>query len=220
MKIFQVSGDYFKKEYLEEAVTLLQKGEVIAFPTDTLYGVGVDLKNEEAVAKIYEIKNRPENMPLILLGATKEDLIPYVLDWPPLAEKLAQDFWPGGLTIILKKSFKVPDYVVSGFETVGIRVPNHKIIQKILEEYGDPIASTSANISGNAQISTGRHVAEELGETDLALLLDAGKTPITEASTIIDLSNEDKPVIIRKGAIAPEDLGLDLDFSSTEDDDE
>jgi len=216
MKIFQVSGDYFKKEYLDEAVTLLQKGEVIAFPTDTLYGIGVDLKNEDAVKKIYEIKNRPASMPLILLGATKEDLIPYVLDWPPLAERLAQDFWPGGLTIILKKSFKVPDYVVSGFETVGIRVPNHKVIQKILEEYGDPIATTSANISGNAPISTGRYVAEELEDTDLALLLDAGKTPITEASTVIDLSDENRPLILRKGAISPENLGLDLDLYENE----
>lgn len=210
MRILQVSGDYFKQSYVDDAITLLQKGEVIAFPTDTLYGVGADLNNQEAIAKLYEIKNRPEELPLTLLGATKEALLPYVLDWTPLAEKLSEDFWPGGLTIILKKSFKVPDFVVSGFDTVGIRIPNHPVILKILEEYGKPLATSSANLSGNASSSTGRHVAEELYETELALLLDAGRTPCSEQSTILDLSG-DEPVIIREGFISTEAINLDVE---------
>jgi L-threonylcarbamoyladenylate synthase len=209
MRILQVSADYFKESYVEDAITLLQKGEVIAFPTDTLYGVGADLSNEEAVSKLYAIKERPQELPLILLGASKDDLLPYVLDWPPLAEKLSKDFWPGGLTIILKKSFKVPDYVVSNMDTVGIRVPNHPVILKILEEYGKPIATSSANLSGNASSNTGRHVAEELQYTDLALLLDAGKTPESEQSTLIDLSGEE-PVILREGVIPSEKLNQDF----------
>lgn len=209
MRILQVSADYFKESFVEDAITLLQKGEVIAFPTDTLYGLGADISNEDAVAKLYSIKERGEELPLILLGECKDDLLPYVLDWTPLAEKLSKDFWPGGLTIILKKSFKVPDYVVSNLDTVGIRVPNHPVILKILKEYGKPIATSSANLSGNASSSTGRHVAEELEDTDLALLLDAGKTPESEQSTIIDLSG-DEPVILRKGAVPSEKLNLDF----------
>ncbi|RYX98690.1 Sua5/YciO/YrdC/YwlC family protein, partial [bacterium] len=134
----------------------------------------------------------------------------YVLDWTPVAEKLSQDFWPGGLTMILKKSFKVPDYVVSGLDTVGVRIPNHPVIIKILEEYGKPLAISSANLAGNAASSTGRHVAEELYETELAFLLDAGKTPLSEQSTIIDLSG-DKPIIIREGVISAEIINMDVE---------
>lgn len=205
MKIFQVSPENFKSIYLEKAITLLQKGEVIAFPTDTLYGVGVDYSNEDAIKKLYRVKSRPAELPLTLLGSTKDMIIPYVLDWNPLAEKLSEQFWPGALTIILKKSFKVPDFVVSNLDTVGIRVPNHPVILKILEQYDKPIATSSANLSGNASSTTGRYVAEELFDTDLALLLDSGKTPQEEQSTIIDLSG-DTPIIIREGLIKEESL--------------
>lgn len=209
MKILQVSGDNFKDIYLEESITLLQKGEVIAFPTDTLYCVGTDPDNIEAIEKLYRIKNRDPEIPLTLIGANKEELLPYVLDWTPIAEKLSQDFWPGGLTMILKKSFKVPDYVVSGLDTVGVRIPNHPVILKILEEYGKPLAVSTANLSGNAGSITGRHVAEELYETELALLLDSGKTQLSEQATIIDLSG-DTPEIIREGIIKKETIDLDL----------
>lgn len=209
MKILQVSADYFKDIYLEEAITLLQKGEVICVPTDTLYIVATALDNQEAVEKLYRIKNRDLEIPLTLVGSCKEEILPYVLDWTPIAEKLSQDFWPGGLTMILKKSFKVPDYVVSGLDTVGVRIPNHPVILKILEEYGKPLAVSSANLSGNAGSITGRHVAEELFDTELALLLDAGKTQLSEQATIIDLSLE-TPVIIREGAITKEIIDLDL----------
>lgn len=205
MKIFQVSPENFKNNYLEQSITLLQKGEVIAFPTDTLYGVGVDYSNEDAVKKLYRVKSRPSELPLTLLGSDKDMIIPYVLDWNPLAEKLSEQFWPGALTIILKKSFKVPDFVVSGLDTVGIRVPEHPIILKILEEYGKPIATSSANLSGNASSTTGRYVAEELFDTELSLLLDSGKTPQEEQSTIIDLSG-DTPIIIREGLIKEDTL--------------
>lgn len=210
MRILQVSAEYFKPTYVEDAITLLQKGQVIAFPTDTLYGIGADLNNEEAVQKLYSIKERPSDLPLILLGASKEALLPYVLDWTPLAEKLSQKFWPGGLTMILKKSFKVPDFVVSGFDTVGVRVPNHPVLLRILEAYGKPLATSSANISGSASTSTGRHVAEELYETELALLLDAGKTPFSEQSTLIDLSGE-IPIILREGVISCETINLEME---------
>ena len=200
MKIIQVSAEHFKANILEDTITCLQKGEVISFPTDTLYGVGTDLNSEESVKKLYSIKQRPEELPLILLGASKEMLMPYVLDWSPIAEVLSEEFWPGGLTMVVKKSFKVPNFVVSNLDTVGIRVPNHPVILKILEEYGKPLATSSANISGSASTLTGRHVAEELFETELALLLDAGMTPFAEQSTLIDLTG-DEPVILREGLI-------------------
>ncbi|MFN8674594.1 MAG: L-threonylcarbamoyladenylate synthase [Candidatus Sericytochromatia bacterium] len=203
MKIFQVSPDNFKQAYMEETIKMLQKGEVVAFPTDTLYGLGADINNEDAIKKLYDIKQRPIEMPLILLGASKEQLMSYVLDWTPIAEKLSETFWPGGLTIILKKSFKVPEYVVSNMDSVGIRVPAHPVLIKILEEYGKPLATSSANLSGNPSPNTARVVSEELCDTDLALLLDAGKTPFSEQSTIIDLSGE-IPLIIREGIISSE----------------
>ncbi len=209
MKILQVSADYFKDDYLDQAITLLQKGEVICFPSDTLYLVGTDLDNKSAIEKLYRIKNRDFEVPLTILGANKEDLLNYVLDWTPVAEKLSQDFWPGGLTMILKKSFKVPDYVVSGMDTVGIRIPNHPVIIKILEEYGKPLAVSGANLSGNAGSSTGRHIAEELYDTELSLLLDAGRTPLSEQSTIIDISG-DNVVIVREGIISTDKILNDL----------
>lgn len=205
MKILQVSHNNFKQSQIDETIKMLQKGGVIAFPTDTLYGVGADLDNEEAIKSLYDIKQRPLEMPLILLGSNKEQLMSYVLDWTEIAEKLSELFWPGGLTMILKKSFKVPEYVVSGMDSVGIRVPAHPVVIKILEEYGKPLATSSANMSGNPSPNTARMVSEELFETDLALLLDAGKTPSEEQSTIIDLSG-DEPIIIREGAVLAEKI--------------
>jgi len=205
MKILQVSHNNFKQSQIDETIKMLQKGGVIAFPTDTLYGVGADLDNEEAIKSLYDIKQRPLEMPLILLGSNKEQLMSYVLDWTEIAEKLSELFWPGGLTMILKKSFKVPEYVVSGMDSVGIRVPAHPVVIKILEEYGKPLATSSANMSGNPSPNTARMVSEELFETDLALLLDAGKTPSEEQSTIIDLSG-DEPIIIREGAVSAEKI--------------
>lgn len=205
MKILQVSHNNFKQSQIDETIKMLQKGGVIAFPTDTLYGVGADLDNEEAIKSLYDIKQRPLEMPLILLGSNKEQLMSYVLDWTEIAEKLSELFWPGGLTMILKKSFKVPEYVVSGMDSVGIRVPAHPVVIKILEEYGKPLATSSANMSGNPSPNTARMVSEELFETDLSLLLDAGKTPSEEQSTIIDLSG-DEPIIIREGAVSAEKI--------------
>ena len=211
MRIIQVSADYFKSQHLEAATTMLEKGEVIAFPTDTAYELGVDITNEEAVQKLQNIKQRygEGELPLVLLGSSKEMLLPYVLDWTPLAEKLSIDFWPGGLTMILKKSFKVPDYAVNKLDTVGIRVPNHPVILKILEEYGKPIAVSSANISGLSSSNTGRRVSEELDESELALLLDAGRTPETEPDTIVDIS-KDEPILLREGIISAEKLLMDF----------
>lgn len=203
MNIIQVSPENFKQSVLDNTITNLQKGEVIAFPTDTLYGVGADLNNEDAIQKLYRIKDRDLEMPLILLGADKEQLMSYVLEWNPVAERLSEVFWPGALTIILKKSFKVPDYVVSNKDSVGVRVPSHPVINKILTEYGKPLATSSANLSGSASASTGRMVAEELFDTELSLLLDSGKTPYSEQSTLIDLTG-DEPIIIREGLISAE----------------
>ncbi|GIW23070.1 MAG: hypothetical protein KatS3mg068_2077 [Candidatus Sericytochromatia bacterium] len=208
MKIFQISIDNFKNEYLEIALNLLKKGEVIAFPTDTSYIIAADTYNKEAVSKIYRIKNKPLDEPLYIIGMNKDDVLNYVIDWTPLAEKLSNKFWPGALTIILNKSFKVPDYIVPNLETIGIRVPNHPISSKIIDEFGKPLTVSSANISEGPCPTTGRFVSEELFDTELSLLLDAGKTPLSEASTIIDLS-KDKPVLIREGAIKREHLDIE-----------
>jgi len=209
MKIFQISIDNFKNEYLEIALNLLKKGEVIAFPTDTSYILAADTYNQEAINKIYRIKNKPEDEPLYIIGMDKEELLTYVIDWPPIAEKLSNKFWPGALTIILNKSFKVPDYIVSNLSTIGIRVPNHPIASKIIDEFGKPLTVSSANINDGPCPTTGRLVSEELFDSELSLLLDAGKTPLSEASTIIDLS-KDKCVLLREGAIKKDKFDIDL----------
>lgn len=209
MKIFQISVDNFKNEYLDYALTLLRKGEVIAFPTDTSYIIAADTYNQEAVNKLYRIKDKPQDEPLYIIGMNKEDLLNYVIDWTPLAEKLSNDFWPGALTIILNKSFKVPDYIVPNLDTIGIRVPNHPIASKIMDEFGKPLTVSSANINEGPCPTTGRLVLEELFDSELSLLLDAGKTPLSEASTIIDLS-KDKALLIREGAIKKDKIDIEF----------
>jgi L-threonylcarbamoyladenylate synthase len=210
MKVFQISIENFKDDYLDHAITLLRKGEVISFPTDTSYILAADTYNQDAISKIYRIKNKPLDQPLYIIGMSKEDLLNYVIDWNHIAEKLSNKFWPGALTIIMNKSFKVPDYIVPNLDTIGIRVPNHPIAFKIIDEFGKPLTISSANINEGPCPTTGRLVLEELFDTELSLLLDAGKTPLSESSTIIDLS-KNKPVLIREGAIKRNEIDFDFD---------
>lgn len=201
MKIFQVSESQCNG--VQEAVQALQKGEVVAFPTDTLYGLGVDPFNEQAVEKVYAIKERSRDQALILMGRSVEDLIGYAAIWPIRAQRLAEAFWPGGVTLILPRHPKVPDWVVSNRPTVGLRVPSHPVALSLLEAWGDVLATTSANKSGEPPGSTGRQVAEQLGDTALSMLLDGGRTAHEEPSTLVDLSSE-QPVVLREGAVSAE----------------
>lgn len=203
MKIFQVSETQSKP--VQEAVRALQDGEVVAFPTDTLYGLGVDPFNERAVEKVYAIKERPRDQALILMGKGPEVLTGYAAIWPIAAQRLADAFWPGGVTLILPRHPKVPDWVVSNRPTVGLRVPSNPVAIALLEAWGGVLATTSANKSGEPAGATGRQVAEQLGGTELSVLLDGGPTAHEEPSTLIDLSTE-QPVVLREGAVSAEEI--------------
>lgn len=199
---------------IERAVALLSAGELIGLPTETVYGLAADANNPEAVAKIFAAKGRPADHPLIVhLGA--DDLLNnYAREIPEAAWTLAEAFWPGPLTLILKKAPGVPDLVTGGQDTVGLRIPGHPIALALLRAFaqanpaGGGLAAPSANKFGRISPTTAEHVAIELGDA-VALILDGGDCLVGIESTIVDLSRGD-PVILRPGAITAEQIAFVL----------
>ncbi|MBL8522360.1 MAG: threonylcarbamoyl-AMP synthase [Betaproteobacteria bacterium] len=197
------------KEQLRQAVDALVRGELVALPTETVYGLGADAANPDAVAKIFAAKGRPADHPLIVHIAKHADLDQWTVDIPPATRKLTEAFWPGPLTLILKKSSKVPAAVTGGQATVGIRCPAHPMAQKLLQEFAKAgsgiIAAPSANKFGHVSPTTAQHVRDEFGEG--LLVLDGGACEVGIESTILDLSRMKtlkRPVVLRPGAITPE----------------
>ncbi len=197
------------RQQLKRAVETLRAGGLVALPTETVYGLGADAANAEAVAKIFAAKGRPENHPLIVHVAKDVDLADWAIDIPPVAKKLTDTFWPGPLTLILKKSPRIPLAVTGGQSTVGIRCPAHPLAQKLLSEFAKGgsgiIAAPSANKFGHVSPTTAQHVRDEFG--DAILILDGGVCEVGIESTILDLSRMKtlkRPVVLRPGAITPE----------------
>lgn len=191
---------------LEKIGIRLKKGELIIYPTDTVYGVGGVLK-EDTLKKIYESKTRSFSSPLIALvnSLDKVDEIAIISDeHREKINKLIKRFWPGGLTIILKKRENVPAIMVSNGETVGVRMPNHKLALDIIESAGGILATTSANISGEATPSSFVEISPIFKER-VDIVIDGGKCPIGTASTIIDMSKS-KISILREGSISKEEI--------------
>jgi len=188
---------------IDIAVNLLKEGKVIAFPTDTVYGLGANGLNANAVARIYEIKERPSFNPLILHIAHIESLQKLTTCNDPRVYALAEKFWPGPLTIILPKSGIVPDIVTAGLPTVGIRMPNHPVALELISKAGFPVAAPSANKFGRLSPTTAQHVRKQLPNLDF--VLDGGKTSVGIESTIIAL-REDGFEILRPGSITAEEL--------------
>lgn len=191
---------------LEKIGTRLKKGELIIYPTDTVYGVGGVLK-EDTLKKIYEAKTRSFSSPLIALvnSLDKVDEIAIISDeHREKINKLIERFWPGGLTIILKKRENVPAIMVSNGETVGVRMPNHKLALDIIESAGGILATTSANISGEATPSSFVEISPVFKKR-VDIVIDGGKCPIGTASTIIDMSKS-KISILREGSISKEEI--------------
>ncbi len=198
------------------AVQLLQAGELVAFPTETVYGLGADAANPEAVAKIFAAKGRPADHPLIVHLPGAAHLDRWARDIPAVAWELAEAFWPGPLTLILKRAPEVPYAVTGGQETVGVRVPAHPIALDLLRAYAQAgggqnglcgIAAPSANRFGRISPTDAAHVHEELGDA-VALVLDGGPCTVGIESTIIDLSRDDgfPPGLLRPGHITPEQI--------------
>lgn len=201
-----------KKEYnalnidYEEIERYLKAGKLIIYPTDTVYGVGGIIESEETIENIYKAKERNFKSPLIVLVSDVEKIekIAYINEKNrEKIEKLIKRFWPGGLTIILKRKDNVPDIMVSGGATVGVRMPEHEIALNIISRAGGMLPTTSANISGEATPKSYAELSEEF-KSRVDIIVDGGECPIGSASTIIDMSDE--PKILRLGAISVEEI--------------
>jgi L-threonylcarbamoyladenylate synthase len=187
-----------------EAAQMLAAGKVVAFPTETVYGLGADAANPDAVSRIFRIKGRPEDHPLIVHLAAVEQLSEWAQEIPDEAYLLAEQFWPGPLTLILRRDGRVSDTVTGGQNTVGLRVPEHPVALELLRRFGGGVAAPSANRFGRISPTTARHVLEELGD-QLELIIDAGPSRIGLESTIVSLAGRE-PVLLRPGAISAEEL--------------
>jgi len=186
------------------AADLLQAGGVVAFPTETVYGLGADAENDEAVRRIFSIKGRPVDHPLIVHLAEMSLINRWARAVPDSALRLAECFWPGPLTIVLQRSSRVSDLVTGGLDTVGIRVPAHPVAQALLREFGGGIAAPSANRFGRISPTRAEHVQEELGAAP-DLILDGGNCQVGIESTIISLAAE-RPILLRPGGISIAEL--------------
>ncbi len=192
------------EETIEKAGKILQNGGLVAFPTETVYGLGGDALNPESSRKIYAAKGRPSDNPLIVHICRWEDLPPIVKEIPETARRLADAFWPGPLTMILEKSDRVPKETTGGLSTVAVRMPNDKTALSLIREAGGYIAAPSANLSGRPSPTLAKYVQEDLGGR-IEMILDGGQACIGLESTIVDLT-EDVPMILRPGYITREML--------------
>ncbi len=184
---------------LDHACHLLRQGALVAVPTETVYGLAGDANNPEAVRRIFALKGRPAEHPLIVHLASTEVAHRWARHWPEEAERLAQAFWPGPMTLILPKAEHVLDVVTGGQDTVGLRVPAHPLLRELLERCQRALAAPSANRFGRVSPTTAAHVLAEFAAEDLAVL-DGGSCPVGVESTIIDLSTT-RPRILRPGRI-------------------
>ena len=193
------------EETIRQAAEALERGALVAFPTETVYGLGADARNGKAVAQIFSVKGRPQFNPLIVhvkdLETAKEIGV-----FDPLAEKLAMRFWPGPLTLVVpkKKDSGLSDLVTAGLDSVGIRVPNHLVAQHLLNKSGMALAAPSANRSGHVSPTSAEHVYEDLGDRP-AFILDGGSTQVGLESTIVGFDRE-APELLRSGGISVGDI--------------
>ena len=187
-----------------KAVSILKNGGVVAYPTDTVYGLGACMMDTKAVDRIFQVKGRPKGMALPVLLADRLQIAEIVTSVSPAAKRLADEFFPGALTIILPKSAVVPDIITGGGRTVAFRIPNHPVPLSLIKGLGKPIVGTSANLSGHPSTLTAEEVRFQIGDK-IDMVIDGGKCPGGIESTVIDLSGE-KPVVRRQGAISIERL--------------
>ena len=192
------------KQLIEQAAKIIRKGGIVAFPTETVYGLGADAFNALAVARIFEVKGRPYFDPLIVHVANPADVEKLVKEIPPSAKKLMERFWPGPLTVVLLKVNNIPDIVTAGLRTVAIRMPNHPMALSLIKESRCPIAAPSANPFGYLSPTTAEHVREQLGDR-VDLILDGGPCPVGVESTIVSFL-EKKSRLLRPGGVPLEEI--------------
>ncbi|MBC9784533.1 threonylcarbamoyl-AMP synthase [Heliobacterium chlorum] len=205
-KIWRVAPHNFSIDELQEAAQLIREGKLVAFPTETVYGLGANALDVQAVQGIFRAKGRPSDNPLIVHIASLDELTPLVSDFPPMAQKMAKLFWPGPLTMILPASNQVPAEVTAGLSTVAIRMPSHPVARELIRSAQVPIAAPSANRSGKPSPTTAGHVRQDLwGRVDG--LVDGGECTVGLESTVVDVTG-DHPVILRPGGITREMLSI------------
>jgi L-threonylcarbamoyladenylate synthase len=188
----------------KRAAEILRRGGLVAFPTETVYGLGADASSAKAIARLYAVKGRPGDHPVIVHFADAEKAFAWAREVPQSASKLAARFWPGPLTLILKRASHVSDSVTGGQDTVGLRVPGHPLAHELLTDFGGGLAAPSANRFGRVSPTTAQHVREDLGG-DVDLVLDGGPCGVGIESTIVDLSRS-APVLLRPGGVSPAEI--------------
>ena len=204
---------------IDSAALALRQGKLVAFPTETVYGLGADAEDVQAVARIFEVKGRPANHPLIVHIASLDELPRWASHVSDAAWRLARAYWPGPLTLLLPKAARVPAETTGGLSSVGLRVPAHPVALELLKRFGGGVAAPSANRFGRVSPTRAQHVQADLGE-DIDVLLDGGDCSVGVESTILDLTH-DTPVLLRPGGIAGQDieslLGVKLSRSAAPD---
>ena len=198
----QLSTDLQKQ--IGKGISILKQGGLVAFPTDTVYGLGACVDIQRAVKRLYQIKQRPRSMALPLLLADTSQISEVAEPVSEVAWLLVRNFLPGALTLVLLKSSSVPDIITAGGRTVAVRIPAHPVPVALVEGLGTPIVGTSANLSGKSSSLTADEVYSQFGDR-VDLVIDGGRCPGGKESTIVDVTGE-TPVILREGAISREDL--------------
>ena len=189
---------------IDQAVAILRWGGLVAFPTETVYGLGADARNPEALGKLYAAKGRPAGHPVIVHLADVSQLAQWARDVPPAAAKLAARFWPGPLTLILRRAPGVSDAVTGGQDTVGLRIPSHPVAHALLTKFGGGVAAPSANRFGRVSATTAQHVKQEFGDA-IDCVLEGGASEIGIESTIVAVTGE-RPVLLRPGHISASEI--------------
>lgn len=207
-RVFAVDAAHPETAPLAEAAATIRSGGLVAFPTETVYGLGADAANAAAVERIFVAKGRPSDNPLIVHVSDRDMLADVVREVPPKAAHLAERFWPGPLTLVLPKLPTIPDSVTGRLDTVGVRMPHHPVALALIRAAGVPIAAPSANRSGRPSPTAADHVVEDLsGRIDI--ILDGGETGVGVESTVLDLT-VDPPVLLRPGGVTLEQLTKEI----------
>jgi L-threonylcarbamoyladenylate synthase len=193
---------------IEKAAAVIKAGGIVAFPTDTVYGLGADPFNRDAIDRIYRVKNRDRTLPLPVLLPDREAVYSVVSKVPEKALPLMEHYWPGGLTLVFYRSDRFPGYVTAKSEKIAVRVPDHAVPLMLMKKAGVPVAGTSANLSNRPSALTAQEVIEQLGNA-VDIVIDGGRCPGGVESTIIDVTGPEFE-ILRTGAVSREDIELFL----------
>ena len=189
---------------IARAASVLRAGGLVAFPTETVYGLGADASSETAIARLYAVKGRPAGHPVIVHFASADAAFSFSRELPEAARTLARRFWPGPLTLIVKRNEKAKDFVTGGQDSVGLRVPSHPVAHALLEAFGGGVAAPSANRFGRVSPTTAAHVRADLG-ADVDMVLEGGPSEVGIESTIVDLTNG-AAIVLRPGAISEDEI--------------